>query len=259
MVDEALGAFRFNDAANTLYAFTYTYCDWYLEFSKPLMESDFSEETKRTMAWALDQLLIMLHPIIPFITEELWTLSAPKRDKMLIHADWPTYDLELVDENADQEMNWVRDLIEKVRSVRGEMNVPKSLKAPLLKLSLDETGEAAWAKNEVIILRDREAGIEGLSDASEAPKGSATIAVKGGTFALPLVGLIDVDAEKARLEKAIGKLSKELGGLRGRLNNPKFVESAPAEVIDETRENLAAREAEEDKLKVALERLKEVA
>jgi len=256
-VDEALAAFRFNDAANTLYAFTYTYCDWYLEFSKPLFDTDDADETRKVMAWALDQMLTLLHPIMPFITEEIWGLSA-SRSRMLIHADWPTYGSELVDDAAVSEMRWVRDVIEKVRRIRGEMNVPKSLKAPLLQLACDDTGTAAWARNEVIILRDREAGIESLTPADTAPKGAATIAVDGATFALPLEGLIDVAAEKARLEKSLQKLAKELGGMRSRLNNPKFLESAPDEVIAETKENLAARQEEETRLKTALDRLAEV-
>ncbi|MDJ1015893.1 MAG: valine--tRNA ligase [Paracoccaceae bacterium] len=258
VVDEALAAFRFNDAANTLYAFTYTYCDWYLEFSKPLFDTEQAEETRRVMGWALDQLLIMLHPIMPFVTEELWGFSAD-REKMLIHADWPTYGSELVEDAAVEEMRWVRDLIEKVRSIRGEMNVPKSLKAPLLKLSLDAEREAIWAKNETVILKDREAGIEGLTPADAAPKGAATIAVDGGTLALPLAGLIDVSAERARLEKALQKLGKELGGLKGRLSNPKFVESAPEDVVAETRELVGQKEEEETRLKTALDRLAEVA
>ncbi len=257
-VDDALTAFRFNDAANTLYAFTYTYCDWYLEFSKPLYETDAAEETRAVMGWALDQMLILLHPIMPFITEELWGLSAA-REKMLIHADWPTYGTELVDDAAVAEMRWVRDLIEKVRRIRGEMNVPKSLKAPLLKLSLDAAGKAAWARNEAIILRDREAGIEALTDADAAPKGAATIAVDGGTFALPLVGLIDIDAEKARLEKSLQKLGKDLGGLNGRLKNPKFLQSAPQDVVEETRELAETKRQEATRLQTALDRLAEVA
>ena len=258
-LDEALSAFRFNDAANTLYAFTYTYCDWYLEFSKPLMSGDFAEETRATMAWALDQLLIMLHPIMPFITEELWSLSAPARAKMCVHADWPTYGAEIIDEKATSELNWVRDLIEKTRSVRGEMNVPKKEKVTLLQLSLDPLQDAIWAANETLILADREAGIAGRETASEAPKGSATIAVEGGTFALPLAGLIDANAEKARLEKSVGKLQKEVGGLENRLNNPKFRENASADVIEETEENARARREELTRLETALARLEELA
>ena len=257
-LDEALTNFRFNDAANTLYAFTYTYCDWYLEFSKPLMDTDAAEETRQTMAWALDQMLIMLHPIMPFITEELWGLSAPKRDKPCVHADWPTYGTELIDEAATAELNWVRDLIEKTRSIRGLMNVPKKTKAPLLQVALDDAGKAAWAANETIILRDREAGIEGLQDVSETPKGAPTIAVEGGTFALPLEGLIDVAAEKSRLAKTVGKLEKDLNGLQGRLKNPKFRENASAEVIEETEDTARQKTEELTRLTSALDRLAEI-
>ena len=255
--DAALNAFRFNDAANGLYAFAYTFFDWYVEFSKPLLDGEAAEETRAVYGWALDQLLIMLHPIMPFLTEELWGLSA-QRTKMLIHADWPTYGEELIDAEAVAEMRWVRDLIEKVRSIRGEMNVPKSLKAPLLKLSLDAAGEAAWARNEAIILKDREAGIEGLTAAEAAPKGSATVAVEGGTFALPLEGLIDASAEKDRLSKSVGKLEKELGGLQGRLSNPKFRENAAPEVIEETEELAVQKREELARLATALERLAEL-
>ncbi|MCV6591827.1 MAG: valine--tRNA ligase [Silicimonas sp.] len=258
-LDEALEAFRFNDAAATLYAFTYTYCDWYLEFSKPLMEGEAAEETRQTMAWALDQMLIMLHPIMPFITEELWTLSAPTRTKMLVHADWPSYGAELIDEAANRELNWTRDLIEKTRSIRGLMNVPKKTKAPLVQIALDDAGQAAWAANETLILRDREAGISGLEVVDVAPKGAAAIAVEGGSFALPLEGLIDAAAEKARLEKTVGKLTKELGGLTGRLKNPKFRENADAQVIEETEALAVQKEDELTRLQTALARLSELA
>ncbi len=258
-LDEALTNFRFNDAANTLYAFTYTYCDWYLEFSKPLMQTEAADETRQTMAWALDQLLIMLHPIMPFITEELWSLSAPSRAKPCVHADWPTYGAELIDESAVAELNWVRDLIEKTRSVRGEMNVPKKEKVTLLQLGLDAKQDAMWSANETLITADREAGIAGREAADAAPKGSATIAVEGGTFALPLEGLIDAGAEKARLEKSVGKLQKEVGGLEGRLKNPKFRENASAEVIEETEENARTRREELTRLETALSRLDELA
>jgi valyl-tRNA synthetase len=260
-VDEALSAYRFNDAANALYAFVWgKVCDWYVELAKPLFASEdlgIVAETRQTMAWVLDQCLILLHPIMPFITEELWG-STGKRDKMLVHADWPTYQAsDLVDEKADREMAWVIALIEAIRSVRGEMNVPAGLQVTLLRLDSDPAATAAWEKNSALI--QRLARVETLTDTSVAPKGSATIAVPGATFALPLADIIDVSAEKARLQKTLEKLGKDMGGLRGRLSNPKFVESAPEEVVEETREMLAEKEAEAARLATALARLAEVA
>jgi valyl-tRNA synthetase len=260
-VDEALAAYRFNDAANALYAFVWgKVCDWYVELAKPLFASedaDIVRETRGTTAWVLDQCLILLHPIMPFITEELWGATG-KRAKMLVHADWPTYKAtDLVDESASREMAWVISLIESIRSVRGEMNVPAGLQVTLLRLDSDPAATAAWEKNSALI--QRLARVETLTDASVAPKGSATIAVPGATFALPLADIIDVAAEKTRLQKTLEKLGRDMGGLKGRLSNPKFVESAPEEVVEETREMLAEKEAEAARLATALARLAEVA
>jgi len=194
---------------------------------------------------------------MPFITEELWGELAD-RQKMLVHGDWPTYTkTDLVDEAASREMNWVISLIEAVRSARGEMHVPVGLYVPMQCLDLDDAGKAAWDANETMI--KRLARIDSLTQIDEMPKGSVTLAVEGGTFCLPLADLIDVHEEKARLEKAMGKLAKDLGGLRGRLNNPKFVASAPQEVVAENREILVQKEEEEAKLKAALARLAEIA
>ena len=259
-VDAALDAFRFNDAANALYSFVWgKVCDWYVEFSKPLLFSEDAaivEETRATMGWVLDQCLIMMHPIMPFITEELWQTTA-KRDNMLVHAEWPTYQAaDLVDENADREMNWVIGLIDAIRSARAQVHVPAGLKIPMLQLEMDAAGKAAWANNESLIMRL--ARVDSLSEIKEVPKGAITIPVEGGTFCLPLQGIIDVAEERARLVKTLGKLDKELGGLRGRLNNPKFVASAPDEVVEETRQALAIKEEEAEKLKAAEARLAEL-
>ncbi|SLN38673.1 Valine--tRNA ligase [Roseovarius litorisediminis] len=258
-VDAALEQYRFNDAANALYAFVWgKVCDWYVEFSKPLlMDGDDATkaETQETMAWVIDQCLILLHPIMPFITEELWD-TLGNRPKMLIHTDWPTYGNELVDAAADREMNWVISLIESVRSARAQMHVPAGLKIPVLVTELDAAGQAAWDNNEAMI--KRLARIDSLTHAGTFPKGCITVAVEGGSFGLPLADIIDIGEEKARLEKTIGKLEKELGGLRGRLNNPKFVASAPEEIVVEARENLGLREEEHTKLKAALDRLNEI-
>ncbi len=258
-VDDALEAYRFNDAANELYAFTWnTFCSQYLEFTKPVMDDGTAEdaaETKATYAWALDQILIMLHPIMPFVTEEIWGQKA--RPTMLVHAPWPTYaPADLVDSQADADLSWTVAMIEAIRSARAQMNVPAGAFIPLVVKDMDAAAKAAWDQNEALIMRF--ARIESIANVDELPKGTVALAISGGTFGLPLEGVIDVAAEKARLEKTLGKLAKELSGLRGRLNNPKFAESAPAEVLEETKQNLSLREAEEAKLKDAYARLEEI-
>ena len=258
--DAALEAFRFNDAAGGLYAFTWgKVCDWYVEFAKPLLASEdeaLVAETRATMGWVLDQALKMLHPFMPYITEELWQVTAP-REKMLIHADWPEYAPEdLVDPAAEAEMRWVIALIEAIRSARAEMNVPAGMKVPLVVQGLGDQARAAWEANEALIRRL--ARIESFEEVERLPRGAVTLAVEGGVFAMPLAGLIDVAAEKARLEKALEKIGREIRGLEGRLGNPKFVESAPGEVVEETRANLAARKEEAEKLETALGRLAEL-
>ncbi len=260
-VDAALESYRFNDAANGLYAFVWgKVCDWYVELSKPLLQGDDTEaqaETRATMRWVLDQCMVLLHPIMPFITEELWALTGT-RPKMVVHADWPTYAAaDLIDADADREMNWVISVIENTRSARAQMRVPAGLYVPMLVTEIDDHGQAAWDRNEALI--KRLARIDSLTKADELPKGTISIAAPGASFGVPLADIIDIGAEKERLEKAKGKLAKELGGLRGRLNNPKFVASAPEEVVEEAKANLAAREEEEAKLNEALARLAELA
>ncbi|MBV1867784.1 MAG: valine--tRNA ligase [Marinosulfonomonas sp.] len=258
-VDDALKAYRFNDAANALYGFVWgKFCDWYVEFSKPLLFSDDEAvlaETRATMGWVLDQCLILLHPIMPFITEELWGTYG-KRAKMLVHADWPTYGAELVDPAADREMNWVIALIDDIRSARAQMHVPAGLKIPMLQVELDDAGRKAWDNNEALI--KRLARVDSLSVVDAAPKGAVTIPIQGGLFALPLADIIDIGEEKQRLEKSMEKLNKELGALRGRLNNPKFVASAPEKVVADSREQVAIKEDELGKLNAALARLAEL-
>ena len=258
-VDAALETYRFNDAASTLYSFVWnTFCSQYLEFTKPVLDGDdaaVAAETKATYAWAFDQCLILLHPIMPFVTEDLW--GAKERPKMLVHTDWPTYTAaDLVDAQADADLSWTVAMIEAIRSARAQMNVPGGDFVPLVVVSMDAAATSAWDQNEALIKRF--ARIESLTAVDTMPKGTAALAVSGGAFGIPLDGIIDVAAEKARLEKTLGKLAKELGGLRGRLNNPKFADSAPAEVIEETKANLALREDEESKLKDALARISEL-
>ncbi len=258
-VNAALSEYRFNDAAGALYAFVWgRVCDWYLELAKPLFASEdpeIVEETRATLALVLDRCLILLHPFMPFVTEELWGLT--DRPHMLVHAAWPEERAEdLADDAADREMSWVINLIEQIRSVRGEMNVPAALKAPLLLLELDEAGQKAWQNNDVLI--KRLARIDSLTDSSEPPKGAMTIAVPGGAFALPLADIIDVDAEKSRVDKALSRIGKDVASLEGRLGNPRFRASAPDDVVAETEALLVEKNAERQRLEAARSRLAEL-
>jgi valyl-tRNA synthetase len=174
---------------------------------------------------------------------------------MLVHAGWPAYGAELIDENADREMNWVIALIDEIRSARAQMHVPAGLKLPLVMTAMDDRGRKAFADNQPMI--ERLARLDGMTEGA-APKGAITVAVEGGSFALPLEGVIDIAEEKARLSKTLEKLEKDLNGLRGRLSNPKFIESAPEEIVEETREKLQLGEDEAAKLKAALRRLSDI-
>jgi valyl-tRNA synthetase len=251
-VNAALNDFRFDQAADALYKFVWgKVCDWYVEFAKPLFDGPDAPETRATMAWVLDQCMILLHPMMPFVTEELWQTTGA-RQKPLIHTDWPAYELSLIDAKADREMNWVTALIDEIRSARAQMHVPVGLKLDMVATTLSDEAKAAWARNEVLI--KRLARIETLTE-GPAPKGAISVAVEGAAFAIPLAGIIDIAEEKSRLSKAMDKLQKEIGGLKGRLNNPNFAKSAPEEVVDEARANLEAREDEAAKLQAALTRL----
>ena len=258
-VNTALEAYRFNEAANALYAFVWgKVCDWYVELSKPLLQGDddtHKAETQATMAWVLDQCLILLHPIMPYVTEELWGTSAD-RTSMLVHAEWPSYGTDLVDPAADEELNWVISFIDAVRSARAQMNVPAGLYIPVLAINIDPAARAAYIANEAMI--KRLARIDNLSDATETPKGAISVNAGASSFALPLKDIIDVDKENARLSKNLLKLEKEIKGLEGRVNNPKFAQSAPAEVVVEAKENLSERQGEAEIVRAALARLAEI-
>ena len=256
-VDAALSAFRFNDAAGALYGFVWgKVCDWYVEFAKPLLaDPEAAAETRATMAWVLDQCYLMLHPIMPFVTEELWGLTA-ERAELLALSDWPDYAAaDLADAEADREMSWVIGLIEGIRSARAQVHVPVGLTLPLVATSWDARARAAFDRNAALICRLArvEAPVEG-----PAPKGAISVAAEGAAFALPLEGAIDIAEERARLAKALEKLDKELAGLRGRLANPKFVESAPPDVVEDSRAALAQGEEEAGKVRAALDRLAEL-
>ena len=252
-------SFRFNDAANALYAFIWgKVCDWYVELSKPLFSSSNKQviaETQETMGWVIDQCLILLHPIMPFITEELWG-SVGKRSNLLVHQNWPNYTTsELIEPDADQEMNWVISLIENIRSARQQMHVPAGLKIPLIFQEMSENAQKTFERNSIMIMKL--ARISDVEKINHFPKGTVSVSASGAIFGLPLADVIDIEAEKNRLIKANEKLTKETASMEGRLNNPKFINSAPPEVVNETRENLTKRKEEEAQIKNALKRLEE--
>jgi valyl-tRNA synthetase len=254
-VNEALATYRFDNAADALYKFVWgKVCDWYVEFAKPLFDGPHAQETRQTMAWVLDQCMILLHPIMPFITEELWQTTG-QRQKMLVHTDWPTLPATLINRAADVEMTWVTTLIDDIRSARAQVRVPVGLKLHMVHTGMTTDARGYWTRNETLI--QRLARVESLTEAP-TPKGAITVTADGATFAIPLAGVIDVAEEKARLSKAMEKLSKEIAGLSGRLKNPNFAASAPEDVVAEAQANLEAREAEAAQLTAALSRLAEI-
>jgi valyl-tRNA synthetase len=255
-LDTALAAYRFNDAASALHAHVWgKVCDWYVELAKPLFDGDGAAETRATMAWVLDQCLVLMHPIMPFITEALWGQTA-ERAKLLAHADWPSSGAELIDPAADTEMNWVIGLIDEIRSVRAQMHVPAGARVTLVELDLAAPQTAALERNRALVARLARA--ERFETTAEAPKGAVTIAREGGTFCLPLADVIDIAAERDRLGKAIDKLDKEARGLRSKLANAAFVAKAPEVVVDEQRTRLEATDEEIAILRAAHARLSEI-
>ncbi|HRO02706.1 MAG TPA: valine--tRNA ligase, partial [Terricaulis sp.] len=256
-VTRELEARRFNEAAGALYKFVWNvYCDWYLEFIKPLLNGEDEAaklETRRTAAWALDQILIMLHPFMPFITEEIWARTGEyghKRTGMLITTPWPNLPLSLADESAEAEIQWMVALIEETRSTRSELNVPAGAKIPLLLIGAGAEAEARLERYQDLI--DRMARLEYSTSAKEAPKGSVTFVLDGATVALPLEGVVDLPAEAARLSKEIGKLESEIAKMEAKLGNKDFVARAPEEVVEELRERREDAAASLAKLKHAL-------
>ncbi|MFN3743403.1 MAG: valine--tRNA ligase [Hyphomicrobiaceae bacterium] len=262
-VETALKAYKFNEAAGAAYQFVWgVFCDWYLELAKPLLtgsDAAAKAETQATAAWVLDQILPLLHPFMPFITEELWAKTGehgPERDTLLALAPWPRL-LGLSDPEADVEIGWIVSLVSEVRSVRAEMNVPAAAKVPLVLVNADPgTRTRAERHSETLI---RLARLESISFESAAPKGAAQIVVGETTAALPLAGIIDMDAEAKRLAREIDKTVIEIKKVTDRLANPQFMAKAPEEVIDELRERQSDFEARQEKLKAALARVEAAA
>jgi valyl-tRNA synthetase len=257
-VTASIQAYRFNDAAQAVYRFIWNVvCDWYLELVKPLLAGGSEEEqqeTRETIAFVLEICLKLLHPFMPFLTEELWhqTRTAPRFDNVLALAPWP--DLTGYGSPQDEaQIGWMIALISEVRSIRAELNVPPAAQIPVILVDVAPDVAARAAKwNETI---RRLARLSEIGTAPAAPAGAVQAIVGHATIALPLGDFIDITAERARLQKEIAREEKDGAKLDAKLANPDFIERAPEEVVEENRERRAEAVARIAKMRAALERL----
>jgi valyl-tRNA synthetase len=256
-VTGAIEEYRFNDAANALYHFVWgTFCDWYLEIIKPILAGNEAprEETRAACAFVLDQTLHLLHPIMPFLTEELWEKLRPERANRLISAEWPRLDEALVDAHAAAEMDWLVRLVSEIRAVRAEMNVPPAAQIPLLIKDASPVTLARTETHRDAICRLARVKDIAFTDRPAGP-GALQIVVDEATCILPVAEVIDVSAEKTRLSREIAKLESEIEKLDRKLGNEGFLAKAPPEVVDEQRERKAEAVQAKAKLDAALGRL----
>jgi valyl-tRNA synthetase len=258
-VTAAIETYKFNDAANAVYRFVWSiYCDWYIELAKPVLtgaDGAAKSETRATAAFVQDEILKLLHPFMPFLTEELWRLTeaqGEKRKSLLALAIWPRLE-GLEDEKAEAEIGWLVDLVSAVRSVRSEMNVPTAAQVPLVFVAGKEAEARAGRWDEAL---RRLARLSEISFAAKPPAGSVQLLVRGEVAAMPLKGVVDLAAERARLEKELKKVADDIDRVDKKLENADFMARAPEEVVDEQREKRAEAESRRAKIHEALERLK---
>ncbi|TIR25951.1 MAG: valine--tRNA ligase [Mesorhizobium sp.] len=259
-VTEGITSYRFNEAAGAAYRFVWNlFCDWYLELLKPVFmgtDEAAKAESRACVAFVLDEIYKLLHPMMPFMTEELWAQTAgegKERSSLLCHAAWPSPDFE--DEEAAADINWLVDLVSGIRSVRSEMNVPPAAIAPLMVIGANTLTQERLERHAQAIKRLARVGDIALVDAP--PKGSAQIVLNEATISLPLGSLIDLQAEAARLQKELAKVTEEIARLHKKLSNEKFVANAPEEVVEAEREKLAEYREAQEKLSVALTRVRD--
>ncbi|NVE94784.1 valine--tRNA ligase [Altererythrobacter lutimaris] len=255
-LDKAMAELRFDAAANTIYQFTWSrFCDWYLELIKPVFAEGASEtaaaETRAVAGWALDQILVMLHPFMPFITEELWhALGTRKYD--LILAKWPNPRAN-VSKPATDAIDWVIELTSNVRSAKNELGISPGAKLAAFLPKASDLATSTIERSSAAV--ERLARLTPVT-ISEAPSGPAMQITAGeDVFIIPLEGIIDINAEKARLEKALAASQKEAKSLEGRLSNANFVERAKPEAVEKAKADFAHHSAEAERLQAALERL----
>jgi len=277
-VDLALADLRFDGAANAIYHFVWSrFCDWYLELIKPVSSGDergqIDDETKAVAGWVLDQILVLLHPFMPFITEELWHAMGVRQNDLIV-AQWPKADARSIDPEASREIEWLIRLVSEIRATRTELNVPPAAKLHMNVHSQNEETELRLVRFGPAIERlarissigalassmgdaiNANAGtIEPVEHWDMAQGGAAQLIVDEATFVLPLAGVIDLDAERARLTKAIAAAEKDRDSLAARLANASFVERAAPQAVEKARADHADRAAEAERLQAALARL----
>ncbi|MGH6870901.1 MAG: valine--tRNA ligase [Rhizomicrobium sp.] len=255
-VTQMLEELRFNDSAASAYHFVWdVFCDWYLEFAKPVFagqDEAAKAEIRATAAWVRDRIVSLLHPYMPFITEELWGLTA-QRPKMLIESEWPDLSNLKLDTAANVEMSWVIEMIKGIRSVRSEMNVPPSAKIALVLKDANAESKARLARNRDVIMTLSRLASAHAADA--LPPGSAQFVLEETTVALPLGDVIDFARERARLEKELKKAQDEIARFDAKLSNEQFVSRAPEEVLAEQRAKRAEAQALAARLAEAVARL----
>ena len=263
-VTKALEDCSFDAAATGLYRFIWnTFCDWYVELSKPILngaDEAARAETQATAAWALDVILKLLHPVMPFLTEELWVqtadLGAPREEGMLITSAWPALADSLIDPEADAEIGLIVAAVSEGRSVKAELNVPHSARPPLLVIEASQAQRKVFQANAAVIAQTLR--VEGVQFVDQAPQGAIPYVVSGATLALPVAEFIDLAAERARLAKEIAGHASDIAHVMKKLGNPAFVANAKEEVVEENRERLADSEAAKAKLEHALSLLEAV-
>jgi valyl-tRNA synthetase len=259
-ITEAIEAYKFNEAAGAAYRFVWNiFCDWYVELAKPLLQGadgPAKDETRAMTAWARDKILKLLHPFTPFVTEELWQVTAeggPARDSLLALAQWPQH-AALDDVQAEAEIGWVVDLVTAIRSVRAEMNITVTTEVAVVLVGASAATQARagrWADT-----MRRLARLSGISFAEAAPPGAVQVIVRGEVAALPLKGVIDFAAERARLEKERSRADSDIARVDAKLGNPQFVARAAEEVVEGEREKREEAEQRRAKIIEALARLK---
>ena len=258
-VTAALEAYKFNDAAGAAYEFVWgTFCDWYIELIKPILMGDdepAKAETRATTAWALDQILKILHPFMPYITEELWAHMVEHgeaRRALLCLSPWPKLD-GLIDDKIEAEINAVVRLVSEIRSVRQEMNIPAGAKIPLVVTGGDDAIRERTLRHEETL--KRLARLDAVTFQKSVPKGAAVIVAGDTSVALPLEGVIDMGAERKRLAKEIASAESDIAKMDAKLSNPNFMAKAKPEAVEEATERKAELQDQIKKLKAALKRV----